>query len=31
MVSASIACGILVAALGTLANHFGLLPRSYAA
>ena len=31
MVSASIACGILVAALGTLANHFGLLPRSHAA
>jgi hypothetical protein len=30
-VSASIACGILVAALGTLANHFGLQPRSHAA
>jgi hypothetical protein len=31
LVSAPIACGILVAALGTLANHFGLLPRSHAA
>jgi hypothetical protein len=31
LVSAPIACGILFAALGTLANHFGLLPRSNAA
>jgi hypothetical protein len=31
LVSAPIACGILVAALGTLTNHFGLLPRSNAA
>ena len=31
LVSAPIACGILVATLGTLANHFGLLPCSHAA